>query len=101
RGPSRAVGGDAGPVDQAGLAELPVAGPAAVGGGPGDAISWAMWAIGRRGWAPIRPTRVSLPGGGQPGGSVGHEASGERGAVTARTSLGGLTSRQQPLGQNN
>jgi hypothetical protein len=28
---------------------------------------------------------------------VGHEASSERGAVTARTSLGGLTSRQQPL----
>src|SRR5512132_2525953 len=26
-------------------------------------ISWAMWAIGRRGWAAIRPTRVSLPAG--------------------------------------
>src|SRR4029450_4531599 len=25
--------------------------------------SWAMWAIGRRGWAAIRPTRVSLPAG--------------------------------------
>jgi AcrR family transcriptional regulator len=28
---------------------------------------------------------------------VGHEASSERGAGTARTTLGGLTSRQQPL----
>jgi hypothetical protein len=36
-GPPGAVGGDAGPVDQAGLAELLVAAPPAVGGGPGDA----------------------------------------------------------------
>jgi hypothetical protein len=36
-GPPGAVGGDAGPVDQAGLAELLVAAPPAVGSGPGDA----------------------------------------------------------------
>jgi hypothetical protein len=42
RGPPGVVGGDAGPVDQASLAELLVASPPAVGGGPGDAISWAM-----------------------------------------------------------
>jgi hypothetical protein len=59
-GPPGAVGGDAGPVDQAGLAELLVAAPPAVGEMP---ISWAMWAVGRRGWAAIRPTRVSLPAG--------------------------------------
>jgi hypothetical protein len=34
---------------------------------------------------------------GQPGVSVRHEASDERGAGTARTSLGGLTPCQQPL----
>jgi hypothetical protein len=37
RGPPRAGGGDAGPVDQSSLAELLVAGPPVVGGGPGDA----------------------------------------------------------------
>ena len=36
-GPPGAVGGDAGPVDQAGLAELLVAAPPAGGSGPGDA----------------------------------------------------------------
>jgi hypothetical protein len=80
-GPPGAVGGDAGPVDQAGLAELLVAGPPAVGGGAGDAHL-----VGDVG---DRPSRV---GGDpadqgqssrrrQPGVSVRHEASSERGAV--------------------
>jgi hypothetical protein len=54
-----------------------------------------LWAIGRRGWAPIRPTRSAFPPG-QPGLSVRHEASSQRSAVTARTSLGALIS-QQPM----
>jgi hypothetical protein len=96
-GPPGAVGGDAGPVDQAGLAELLVAGPPAVGGGAGDAHL-----VGDVGDRPSRlsgdPSDQGQPSRrGQPGVSVRPEASSERGAGTARTSLGGLTSRQQPL----
>src|SRR5215211_4797791 len=60
-------------------------------------ISWAMWAIGRRGWAAIRPTRVSLPAG------VSRAlAWAMRPPVSAVPSdsphlTRGLTSRQQPL----
>jgi len=43
------------------------------------------------------PDQGQSSGWGQPGVSVSHEASDERGAGTARTSLGDLTSRQQPL----
>src|SRR5215212_7070983 len=97
RGRPRAAGGDAGPVDQSSLAELLVAGPPAVGGGPGDAHL-----VGDVGDRPPGSDADPLDQGqssgwGQPGVSVRHEASSERGAGTARTSLGGLTSRQQPL----
>jgi hypothetical protein len=57
------MGWDAGPVDQASLAELLVAAPQREAVVREMPISWAMWAIGRRGWAAIRPTRVSLPAG--------------------------------------
>jgi hypothetical protein len=58
-----AVDGDAGPVDQASFAELPVAGPPAVGGDAGDAHL-----VGNVGDQPSRlsrdpPTSVSLPAG--------------------------------------
>src|SRR5829696_7413197 len=92
-----AVGGDAGPVDQAGLAELLVAAPPAGGGGAGD--THLVGDVGDRpsrvGGDPADQDQSSRRR--QPGVSVGHEASSERGAGTARTSLGGLTSRQQPL----
>jgi hypothetical protein len=96
-GPPGAGGGDAGPVDHAGLAELLVAAPPAVG----------QWSERRPSRGRCERSAVGVGGDppdqgqpsrrGQPGVSVGHEASSERGAVTARTSLGGLTSRQQPL----
>src|SRR5215207_11404418 len=80
-GPPRAVGRDAGPVDQASLAELLVAGPPAVGGGPGDAH--LVGDVGDR--APGLDTdpldQRQSSGWGQPGVSVGHEASDERGAI--------------------
>ena len=83
--------------DAAWIAQLLVAAPPTVGGGARDAHL-----VGDVG---DRPSRLGgdPPDQGQPsrrrqaGVSVGHEASSERGAVTARTSLGGLTSRQQPL----
>jgi hypothetical protein len=80
-GPPRAVGRDAGPVDQASLTQLLVAGPPTVGGGAGDAHL-----VGDVGDRPPGLDTDPLDQGqsscrGQPGISVGHEASGERGAV--------------------
>src|SRR5512132_1407586 len=77
-GPPWTPQGDAGPVDQAGLAQLLVAAPPAVGRGPGDAH--LMGDVGDR---PPRlggdPTDQGQPSRwGQPGVSVGHEASSER-----------------------
>src|SRR4029453_18542526 len=86
-GPPRALQGDAGPIDQASLAELLVAGPPAGGGGPGDAH--LAGDVGERppGLGGDPPDQGQSSGWGQPGVSVGHEASSERGAVAARTSL--------------
>src|SRR5215207_2479200 len=96
-GPPGAVGRNAGPVDQAGCTQLLVAAPPAVGGGPGDAhlVGDVRDRPSRLGGDPSDQGESSRRG--EPGVSVRHEASDERGAGTARTSLGDLTSRQQPL----
>jgi hypothetical protein len=80
-GPPGAVRGDAGPVDQAGLAELLVAAPPAVGGGPGDAHLVGDMGDRPSGLGGDAPDQGQSSGWGQPGVSVGHEASDERGAV--------------------
>jgi hypothetical protein len=80
-GPPWTPHGDAGPVDQARLAQLLVAGPPAVGSGPGDARF--MGDVGDRPpGLSGDPTNQGRPRRwGQPGVSVAHEASSERGAV--------------------